>query len=407
MLNTKPTLLLLINCIKPESLLNVVLFLAFVLPTHLLLAQHDVNQSPTEWKHPEMIVHNDRPWNMETPVHLLDDPFTPVDKMFVRNNGLTPTELNAEEWTLTIEGESVSNSKTYTLSELKTNFKHHTYALVLECGGNGRSEMNPPATGNQWSYGAVNCGKWTGIRLRDLLEDVGINDDAVYVGYFGTDKHLSGDSKKVVISRGVPISKALEDETLIAFALNGEDIPIVHGYPLRLVVGGWPASASGKWLNKLVVRNQVHDGPKMEAPSYSVPKNPVQPGSEVLKEDMMIIESMPVKSVITYPKTGAIVKSGQEIKLRGHAWAGDLKVAKVEISTDYGQTWETAILKEPINRLSWQDFNASVVLKELGYYEIWVKATDEKGKTQPMVVPGWNPRGYLNNATHRIAIKVD
>jgi DMSO/TMAO reductase YedYZ molybdopterin-dependent catalytic subunit len=285
------------------------MFVTLISITQSLFSQYDVNEAPTEWKNKEMIVHNDRPWNMETPVHLLDDSLTPIDKMFVRNNGLVPTDLNAEEWTLTIEGESVPNPRTYTLAELKSKFKHYTYALVLECGGNGRSEMNPPATGNQWSYGAVNCGKWTGIRLRDILEDVGISDDAVYVGYYGTDKHLSGDSKKVVISRGVPIDKAMEDETLIAFALNGQEIPIVHGYPLRLVVGGWPASVSGKWLNKLVVRDKVHDGPKMEAPSYSVPKHPVAPGTEVPKEDMMIIESMPVKSVITYPKTGALVKN--------------------------------------------------------------------------------------------------
>ena len=395
------------KCINRTSLLRFTLIAALVSMSLSLFSQYDVNQAPTDWKNSEMIVHNDRPWNIETPVHLLDDPFTPTDKMFVRNNGLIPNDLNAEEWRLTIEGESVPNPKTYTLAELRSKFNHYTYALVLECGGNGRSEMNPPATGNQWGYGAVNCGKWTGVRLRDVLEDVGINDDAVYVGYYGTDKHLSGDPKKVVISRGVPMEKAMEDETLIAFALNGEEIPIVHGYPLRLVVGGWPASASGKWLNKLVVRNKVHDGPKMEAPSYNVPKNPVAPGTEVAKEDMMIIESMPVKSVITYPKTGAMVKSGQEIKVRGHAWAGDLKVTKVEISTDYGQTWEGARLKEPLNRLSWQDFTTSVVLQEPGYFEIWVRATDENGKSQPMVVPGWNPRGYLNNATHRIAIKVE
>jgi DMSO/TMAO reductase YedYZ molybdopterin-dependent catalytic subunit len=372
-----------------------------------LSAQYNPDEKPTDWKHKEMIVHNDRPWNIETPVHLLDDEITPTDKMFVRNNGLIPTELNEDTWTLTIDGESVPNPKTYTLKELKSKFKHYTYALVLECGGNGRSEINPPATGNQWGYGAVNCGSWTGVRLRDVLEDVGISDDAVYVGYYGTDKHLSGDPNKVVISRGVPIEKAKEDETLIAFQLNGEDIPIVHGYPLRLVVGGWPASASGKWLHRLVVRNKVHDGPKMESPSYRVPKYPVEPGTKVPDEDMMIIESMPVKSIITSPKTGALVKPEQAFTVRGHAWAGDLKVAKVEISTDYGQTWKEVTVEAPKNRLAWQNFSTKISLKEKGYYEIWVKATDENGKSQPMIVPGWNPRGYLNNATHRIAIKVE
>ena len=369
-------------------------------------AQYEVGQAPTEWKSPEMIVHNDRPWNIETPVHLLDDDITPIEKMFVRNNGIMPTDLDPETWTLTIDGESVPNPKTYTLNELKSKFKHYSYSLVLECGGNGRGEMNPPASGNQWSYGAVNCGKWTGVRLRDILEDVGISDDAVYVGYYGTDKHLSGDPKKVVISRGVPIEKAMQDETLVAFQLNGEDIPIVHGYPLRLVVGGWPASASGKWLHRLVVRNQVHDGPKMESPSYRVPKYPAEPGQKVPDEDMMIIESMPVKSIITYPKTGAMVKPGQAFEVRGHAWAGELEVARVEISTDYGKTWQEAKLEKPANRLAWQNFSTTLSLDQAGYYEVWVKATDSEGISQPMVVPGWNPRGYLNNATHRIAVKV-
>jgi len=391
----------------PNRTLSALFFIGALLISISLSAQYDPNEKPTDWKHSEMIVHNDRPWNIETPVHLLDDEITPTDKMFVRNNGLIPTELDEETWTLTIEGESVPNPKTYTLKELKSKFKHYTYALVLECGGNGRSEINPPATGNQWGYGAVNCGSWTGVRLRDVLEDVGIKDDAVYVGYYGTDKHLSGDPKKVVISRGVPMEKAKEDETLIAFQLNGEDIPIVHGYPLRLVVGGWPASASGKWLHRLVVRNKVHDGPKMESPSYRVPKYPVEPGTKVPDEDMMIIESMPVKSVITYPKTGAMVKPGQEFTVRGHAWAGDLNVSKVEISTDHGQSWKEIEVDEPKNRLAWQNFSTKVSLKEKGYYEIWVKATDENGKSQPMIVPGWNPRGYLNNATHRIAIKVE
>ena len=354
-----------------------------------------------------MIVHNKQPWNMETPAHLLDDKVTPIDKMFVRNNGLLPAELNADTWTLTIDGEAVPNPKTYTLKELKTKFKHHTYSLVLECGGNGRGELNPPASGNQWGFGGVSCGSWTGVRLKDVLADVGIADNATYIGYYATDRHLSGDPKKIVISRGVPIDKALEDETLLAFALNGEDIPAIEGHPLRLVVGGWPASVSGKWVNRIAVRDRVHDGPKMESPSYRVPKTPVEPGDQVADEDMVIIESMPVKSIITFPKTGALVKTGQTINLRGHAWAGDQEVGEVEISTDYGQTWKKASLDAPVNRLAWQHWRAQISFPEKGYYEVWVKATDIHGVSQPMVVPGWNPRGYLNNATHRIAIKVE
>lgn len=357
-------------------------------------------------KHPDMIILNDKPWNIESRAHLLDDDITPADKMFVRNNGLLPLDNDPYNWTLTIDGESVPNPKTYTLQELKEKFTHHTYQLVIECGGNGRKEFNPPAKGNQWELGAVSCASWTGVRLKDVLEDVGISNDAVYIGYYGKDIHLTGNPDKTVISRGVPMEKALEDETLLAFQMNGRDIPIIHGHPLRLVIGGWPASVSGKWIHRLAVRNQVHDGPKMEAPSYRVPCEPVEPGAKVKDEDFCIIESMPVKSLITYPKSGAMINKGQSLPIRGHAWAGDLSVSKVEYSIDFGATWQSADLKPAPNRLAWQRFTANVAFPQKGYYEVWAKATDSEGRSQPMLVPGWNPKGYLNNAAHRIAVKV-
>ncbi|RMG68539.1 MAG: molybdopterin containing oxidoreductase [Bacteroidetes bacterium] len=361
---------------------------------------------PIKGKHPGLTILNDRPWNVETPAHLLDDAITPADRMFIRNNGLPPENVDTATWTLEIAGESVRTPKTYTLAELKQRFSHHTYQLVLECGGNGRAEFNPPAKGNQWTTGAVSCSAWTGVLLRDVLEDAGLKDDAVYIGYYGRDTHLSGDPDKVVISRGVPIAKALQDESLIAWAVNGEDIPLMNGHPLRLVFGGWPASTSGKWLAKIVVRNQVHDGPKMTGQSYRVPCKPVAPGTEVADEDMCIIESMPVKSVITSPKNGGILQGRRELKVRGKAWAGERAVARMEVSIDFGATWQVVSLQAPANRLAWQLWEGNVRFPEKGYYEIWARATDTEGIAQPMVLPGWNPRGYLNNACHRIAIKV-
>lgn len=358
-------------------------------------------------KHPDLIVLNDQPWNVETPAHLLDDALTPADKFFVRNNGLVPAQVDLDAWTLTIDGEAVPEPVTFSLNELKERFNHYTYALTLECGGNGRAEFNPPAKGNQWTTGAVGCAEWTGVRLKDVLEAAGMQSNAVYIGYYGKDLHLTKNPDKVVISRGIPVSKALEDETLIAWQMNGEDIPVMNGYPLRLVVGGWPASVSGKWLTRLSVRDRVHDGPKMEAPSYRVPKHPVEPGAEVKAEDMEIIESMPVKSLITYPKSGAMIELGQRLKLRGHAWAGDRSVRRMEISIDFGATWQDAELSAPVNRLAWQRWTAETGFPEPGYYEVWARATDDQGIAQPMVVPGWNPKGYLNNATHRIAVKVN
>ena len=360
-------------------------------------------------KHPGLIVLNDKPINAETPPHLLDDKITPSDKLFVRNNGLPPAEntIDVSKWILTIEGESAKSKKTYSLADLKSKFKNYTYQLTLECGGNGRKEFNPPAKGNQWTTGAIGCPEWTGVRLKDVLADVGVKSNAVYVAYYGKDTHISGDAKKVVISRGVPIDKAMEEESLIAWAMNGEDIPMLNGHPLRLVFGGFPASCSGKWLRKIVIRNKVHDGPKMTGQSYRVPCKPVAPGSKVENKDMCIIEAMPVKSLITYPKTGATIKKGQQLPIRGHAWSGDGGgVAKMEFSIDFGATWQTCNLDAPANRLAWQHFDAKVDFPQTGYYEVWVKATDSDGISQPMLLPGWNPRGYLNNACHRIAIKV-
>lgn len=357
-------------------------------------------------KHKEMMVLNDLPWNIESPAHLLDDKVTPSDKMFVRNNGLVPDNIDLGQWSLTIDGESVKKKKTYSLNELESKFKHYTYQLTLECSGNGRKEYYPPTEGNQWEVGAVSCAEWTGIRIRDLLEDVGIESDAVYLGYHGADLHLSRDPNIKPISRGVPIAKAMEDETLLAFRMNGGDIPLVHGHPLRLVASGYPASVSGKWITGLSVRNKVHDGPKMESPSYRVPCEPVAPGTEVDPEGMCIIESMPVKSLITFPKSGALITGKNSLRIRGHAWAGELQVASMAYSIDFGMSWHSCTLASPVNKFAWQHFEALVNFPQKGYYEIWAMATDSQGKSQPMLSPGWNPKGYLNNACHRIAVKV-
>ncbi|MDA7803586.1 sulfite oxidase [Crocinitomix sp.] len=367
-------------------------------------------QDPTEsetipGKSDQLTILNRKPWNAETPAHLLDPEVTPANLMFVRNNGFPPENFDLDSWTLTIDGESAKQKRTFTLKELYENFTHYTYDLTIECGGNGRAEFNPPAKGNQWTIGGVACTRWTGVRLKDVLNAVGVKDSAVYIGYYGADTHLSGDVEKVVISRGVPIHKAMEDESLIAWAMNGEAIPKMNGYPLRLVMGGWPASVSGKWLTRISIRDRVHDGPKMEGHSYRVPKFPVPPGTEVPDEYMKIIESMPIKSIITYPKTGAIIGKGKSFEVRGHAWAGDLMVKAVEVSIDFGVTWKKCTINPPKNRLAWQRWKIQLTLPEFGYYEVWARATDSNGKGQPMILPGWNPKGYLNNACHRIAVK--
>lgn len=394
-----------------SSLLGTEIVFADRLPAHTLpllfgAVGGDHDGDALKGKNPGLVVLNDKPWNVETPAHLLDDAVTPAEKLFIRNNGLVPEVLDAAKWTLTLGGESVRVPKTYALADLKKRFQAHTYQLVLECAGNGRAGYYPKTSGNQWTEGGVGCAEWTGLRLRDLLDDVGVRPDAVYVGYLGGDLHLSRDPKQPVISRGVPMHKALEDETLVAWAMNGAAIPIVHGYPLRLVAGGWPASVSGKWLHTLLVRDRVHDGAKMTGKSYKIPVYPVQPGEDPEAKDFKIIESMPVKSLVTFPQTGLLHDLATTLAVRGHAWAGDRAVREVHLSIDFGATWQRADLKAPKNRLAWQHWSAEVRFPQRGYYEIWARAVDAQGISQPMVMPAWNPEGYCNNACHRVAVKV-
>ncbi len=348
---------------------------------------------------------SDRPVNAETPPHLLDAAVTAGERMFVRNNGLTPnvSAEDAANWRLTIDGE-VDTPLDLSIGDLRSEFEEVSLQLQIECGGNGRKFMTPAARGNQWTFGAVSCANWTGVRLRDVLQRAGSKSTAIYTGHYGADIHLSGDPEKSPLSRGVPIEKAMEPHTIIAYAMNGGEIPILNGYPLRLVAPGWPGSCSQKWLTRITLRDREHDGEKMTGQSYRVPRYPVAPGTEVPDADMEIITSMPVKSLITAPQTGARVGANETFEVRGHAWAGDNDVTAMDVSIDFGATWTRAELSPPVNRFAWQHWRADISLPEAGYFEVWARATDDEGRMQPATQPGWNPRGYLNNLQHRIAV---
>ncbi len=346
---------------------------------------------------------NDRPLNAETPAHFLDDEVTPTARHFVRNNGLPPYEMDAATWELTIDG-FVDQPLALSIADLRRDFEVVTRQLVIECGGNGRAMFNPPARGNQWTYGAVGCSEWTGVRLRDVLNAAGVKEQAIYTAHEGADIHLSGKADKMPISRGMPIDKAMDGANLIAFGQNGGDIHPMNGAPLRLVVPGWPGSCSQKWLTRIWLRDQVHDGAKMTGTSYRVPRYPVAPGTKVPKEDFEIIEAMPVKSLITAPASG-LASADRSFEVRGHAWAGDTSVSAVDVSFDFGATWQRADLAAPANKGAWQRWRTNVSLPEAGYYEIWARATDANGRMQPFAID-WNPKGYLNNSFHRIAVTV-
>ena len=352
---------------------------------------------------PGMLVHNTRPVNGEFPPHLLDDDITSSPRHFVRNNGLVPDRAKSKDilgWKLTMDGE-VHQKLELSMADLR-GMPSVTMPALVECGGNGRGNFVPKVRGNPWDRGAVACSEWTGVPLRELLNRAGLKDSAVYTAHYGEDPPIG---KNPPFSRGIPIDKAMEAHTLIAYQMNGKDLTALNGYPCRLVVPGWIGSCSEKWLNRIWIRDQVHDSKKMKGYAYRVPKYPVIPGSKPPKSDMAIATAWKIKSLITRPQADAKFAIGQAIKVRGHAWAGEDKVRKVLVSTDYGLTWKKAKLTRPPAKYAWYTWESEASFGGKGYYEIWARAYDNKGSTQPVRQP-WNPKGYLGNVIHRIPVLV-
>ena len=371
------------------------------MPAHLIpVALADV---PVIQGKDGLVVLNDRLLSAEPPAHLLDDAVTPTERHFIRNNGIPPQTADASIWTLTVDG-LVETPLTLGIDDLKQRFEVVTRALTLECAGNGRAFFDPPADGAQWTYGAVACSEWTGVRLADVLKAAGVKDTVVYTAHEGADTHPSGAASGLPISRGVPIAKAIDPNSLIAFAQNGQPIHPMNGAPLRLVFPGWPGSCSQKWLTRVWLRDRVHDGAKMTGTSYRVPSRPVAPGEQLNETDFVIIGAMPVKSLITHPATGYRTQA-LSLDVRGHAWAGERTVDTVRLSVDFGATWMDATADEPVNAHAWQNWRAEIEFPGPGYYEIWAEATDSRGVSQPRAI-AWNPKGYLNNAMHRVAVTV-
>jgi len=354
-----------------------------------------------------LVVLGEKPLVAETPEHLLDDDTTPTSKFFIRNNGQMPDEVkDADKWTIKIDGE-VDKPMEIALGDLKTRFQPVTLRMVLECGGNGRSFFTPQARGNQWTNGGAGCAEWTGVRVADVLKAAGVKPSAVFSGHYGADPHLSGDPARVALSRGVPIKKLMDENNLIVWAMNGQPLPNIHGGPVRLMIGGWPGSVCAKWLNRIWIRDKVHDGPGMGGTSYRVTIKPMVPGGKPDEANFKDLESMPIRSIITNPADGTKIPAGaREVKLRGASWAGDHEVKQVDVSTDFGATWQPAQLEKPKNKYDWQRWTATVKLPSDGYYEIWTRGTDSNGVAQPHVAGNWNPQGYGANPMHRVRVLV-
>ena len=342
--------------------------------------------------------------NAETPPHLLDDAITPTERHFVRNNGIPPDTMDAASWQLTVDG-LVDKPMTLTIDELKDKFEVVTRALTLECGGNGRAFFDPPAKGNQWTYGAVACSEWTGVRLADVLKAAGVKSEVVYTAHEGADAHLSGEEGKLPISRGVPIEKAMDENNLIAFAQNGAGIHPMNGAPLRLVIPGWPGSCSQKWLTRIWLRDQVHDGAKMTGTSYRVPNRTVAPGEAGgeggLRHHPRHAGQVPDHQPNDRPRDRRQDARGPRPRLgRRPQGRGPAGLDRLRRHLGRGRARRSG--QRP--RLA-ELAGSEIEFPQAGYYEVWARAIDSQGDGQPHAI-AWNPKGYLNNSMHRVAVVV-
>jgi DMSO/TMAO reductase YedYZ molybdopterin-dependent catalytic subunit len=348
-----------------------------------------------------MQYHSERPLTGSVPAHEHDFDVTPSDRMFVRNNLLTPAiDINAHR--LTIKG-LVDKELSWSVFDLAKSFRTVSVQAMLECAGSGRSAYRPPASGTPWlETGGMGCPVWGGMRLSDVLRAAGVKPGAMHVAGQGGDPGMVATAAPVI--RSIPLAKAMQDQTLIAWAMNERPLPFVHGYPLRLVVPGWVGSASIKWLHTLMVLDAPFKGPFMTT-SYVVPRHPVAPG-EKLPADVVTAEAWPIKSMITSPAPNARVKMGQRLNLRGRAWVGEGAVERVEISTDEGRSWRGASLARRTDQYAWRTFTFDHQPERPGYVTFLARAWDDRGNAQP-AAPNWNPLGYFWNGWHRVGVVVE
>jgi sulfite oxidase len=346
-----------------------------------------------------MILRSFRFLDLEMPPEYANSWITPVPHFFVRNHMHEPATLDTGTWKLTVGGE-VENPLTLTIAEL-LKFETHTVTNTLECAGNGRAFEDPHVPGIQWAKGAVGTARFSGPRLRDVLQRAGVKPTGKHVMFHGLDE-VPG--KVPPFIRSIPLEKALDDDTLVATQMNGAALAKHHGYPARAMVPGWIGAASCKWLAEIKVLDKEFEGNFM-SPGYRLPNLPIKPGDAVKPEETHPVTALNVKSLISAPSDSSTVKS-RSLNIQGVAWAGEADVTKVEISTDAGATWKVADLGKDRAKYAWRLWSYRWKAPKAGDYVIMSRATDSQGRVQPELAP-WNPSGYLNNSIDKVKIRVD
>jgi DMSO/TMAO reductase YedYZ molybdopterin-dependent catalytic subunit len=346
-----------------------------------------------------------RPPNFETPTAYFNQQYTPNDAFYVRYHLANIPEIDINDWTLQIGGESVEHPLHLTMDALKARFEPVEIAAVSQCAGNRRGLFQPRAPGVQWGYGAMGNTRWKGFRLKDLLAEAGVRKDALEVVFHGADSGLLEGTPDFV--KSLPLPKALDEHTLLAFEMNGEPLPHWNGYPLRLVVPGWAATYWMKHLLSIVVVPKPFDGFWMKT-AYRIPRGAF-PGTEEFlsqqSESTTPITGMMVNSLITNLENGQRFKLGEWIEVKGIAWDGGHGIERVEISTDEGKSWRQVKLGKEDGRFSWRQWTFRFQPQTKEIRSLTVKATNRLGHTQPFeLIP--NPAGYHHNRVQKINISI-
>lgn len=346
----------------------------------------------------DMISRSVRPEDLEMPLSGFSDYLTPVEHFFVRTHVYVPT-VDVGQWRLSVGG-SVTTPLTLTMDDLKK-LPAVELVSVLECAGNGRAFYQPPVPGLQWGHGAVGNARWRGVGLADVLKRAGLKASGREILFDGADVPLG---TMPDFQRSIPLAKALDPNTILAYEMNGETLTVKHGFPLRVVVPGWAGDSWTKWLTSIRVLDQEHDGFWMKS-AYRHPGRPVAPGVAVPLDRMQPVTNLRVKSVIASPLDGAQIDPGAATTIRGVAWGTD-PVAAVEVSVDGGRAWKPATLKaNQRTRFGWRQWEFAWTPQQASYYMILARARDASGNTQPLDQE-WNQSGYLWNVVPRVHVNV-
>jgi len=352
-----------------------------------------------------LIMYSDRPPLLETPREVFTSRVTPNDQFFVRwHMPNIPTHIDPNTYTIKIDG-LVEKEIEISLNDLKTKFEQVELEAVLQCGGNSRSAFTPTAGGIQWGSGAMGSALWKGVRLRDILDHAGLQKDAEWIGFNGRETAAYYETPNFV--RELKIEE-LDDHVILAYEMNGEDLPYLNGYPLRLIIPGTYSDSWVKMLSKITVTNEYKHLFFMDI-AYRVPDNDCECETHEKKfPKTKPITKMNVKSVIGYPTRDSVVNKDSQLVVRGVAFDDGHGIKQVLISIDGGKKWEEAILDDGrAGRYAYRAFRYGFKPKKAGKVTIMAKAINRLGEEQPFAkdVP-WNHGGYKYNGIDEVTVNV-